>query len=167
MKKTVLLLLSLVALFAVTTGATTHPAKSAAAHAAKPMTPPMTPDDMKWGDAPAVFQPGAKMAVLAGDPGAKGLYAVRLSMPDGYRIAAHWHPTDEHVTVISGMFHIGMGDTFDDTKGIALPAGSYGVAPAHMNHYAWAEGATVVQVDGVGPFKLTYVNPADMPVAAK
>ena len=165
MKKTLLVLLLLTAVFAVATGATTK--THAKAHAAKAMTPPMTPDDMKWGDPPAVFQPGAKFVVLDGNPGAAGLYTVRLSMPDGYKIAAHWHPTDEHVTVISGMFHLGMGDKLDETKSIALPAGSFGVAPAHMNHYAWAEGPTIVQVHGMGPFKLTYVEPAYMPTAAK
>jgi hypothetical protein len=123
-----------------------------------------TPDNMKWGPAPPVFQAGAQMAVLEGNPGASGPYVVRLKMPDGYKIMPHWHPTTENVTVISGMFHLGAGEKFDDTKGMDMPAGSFGFVGPHMNHFAWATGETVVQVHGMGPFQLTYVNPADNPI---
>src|SRR6059036_3825196 len=77
----------------------------------------VVPNDMHWGDAPSVFQPGAKMAVLQGDPGAAGPYTVRLKMPDGYRIMPHWHPTRENVTVISGTFHLGTSPKFDEDLG--------------------------------------------------
>jgi hypothetical protein len=120
---------------------------------------------LQWGPAPAVFPAGARMAVLQGNPGATGEYTVRLEMPNGYKIAAHWHPTDENVTVISGTFLIGMGDTLNASKTMALPAGGFITAGAHMNHYAIARGRTVVQVHGMGPFALTYVNPADNPPA--
>jgi quercetin dioxygenase-like cupin family protein len=60
------------------------------------------PAEIKWGDPPPVFEKGAKFAVIAGDPGKPGIYVVRLKMPAGYKIAPHWHPTDEHVTVVSG-----------------------------------------------------------------
>jgi len=116
-----------------------------------------------WGPAPGVFPPGAKMAVLQGDPGQTALFTVRLEMPDGYRIAAHWHPTDEHITVISGTFLVGMGDTLNAARTTALPAGGFVTAPAKMNHYAIARGKTVVQVHAMGPFALTYVNPKDDP----
>jgi len=116
-----------------------------------------------WGPAPGVFPPGAKMAVLQGDPGQTALFTVRLEMPDGYRIAAHWHPTDEYITVISGTFLVGMGDTLNAARTTALPAGGFVTAPAKMNHYAIARGKTVVQVHAMGPFALTYVNPKDDP----
>ena len=67
------------------------------------------------------------------------------------------------MTIISGKFHIGMGDKLDKQKGVELRAGGFGEAPAHMNHYAWVTGETVVQVHGQGPFAITYVNPADDP----
>jgi hypothetical protein len=118
---------------------------------------------LKWGPAPPVFATGAKMAVLAGDPGKAGVYTVRLDLPDGYKIDAHFHPTDENVTVIEGTFLVGMGDKADAAKTTALPAGGFIVAPTNMHHYAFAKGHTVVQVHGVGPFALTYVNPADDP----
>ncbi len=88
---------------------------------------------------------------------------MRLKMPANYKIAAHWHPTSEYVTIVSGTFHIGMGDKLDQKKGIELRAGGFGEAHARMNHYAWTSEETVVQVHGQGPFQLTYVNPADDP----
>jgi len=83
--------------------------------------------DLKWGDPPAVFRKGAKLAVLSGNPGAAGPYTIRLKMPAGYRIAPHWHPTDENVTVIAGTFFAGMGEKFDRTSMKTLPAGGYAV----------------------------------------
>ena len=121
------------------------------------------PKDLKWGDAPPVFEKGSSMAVLSGDPSKEGLYVVRLKMPAGYKINAHWHPTDEHVTVISGTFALGMGDKLDKAAMKDLPPGGYALLPAQMHHYAMAKTAAVVQVHGMGPFQLTYVNPADDP----
>ena len=119
--------------------------------------------DVKWGDVPPVLPSGAKLAVISGDPGKSGPFAIRLQMPAGYRIAAHWHPTDENVTVLSGTFALGMGDAFDQTKVMDLPAGSYAVMPAEMRHFATAKTAATVQVNGMGPFVVNYVNPADDP----
>ena len=116
-----------------------------------------------WGPAPAVFPAGARMEVLQGDPGQNALFTVRLEFPAGYRIPAHFHPTDEHITVISGTFLVGMGDTLDAAKTKALAAGGFVTAGANMNHYAIARGRTVVQVHAMGPFVLTYVNPKDDP----
>ncbi|MBI4499899.1 MAG: cupin domain-containing protein [Gemmatimonadetes bacterium] len=116
-----------------------------------------------WGPAPAAFPAGAKLAVLQGDPGQAGLFTVRLDMPDGYKIAPHFHPTDEYVTVIEGTFLVGMGDRIDAKQATALPAGGFVTAGANMHHFAIAKGHTVVQVHAMGPFALTYVNPADDP----
>jgi quercetin dioxygenase-like cupin family protein len=123
------------------------------------------PDDpsVKWGPAPAVFPPGAQLAVMQGDPGASGPFIIRLRLPDGYVIAPHTHPTDENVTVLDGTFRVGMGRTFDESALVAVPAGGFVTAPALHEHYAKAQGVTTVQVDAVGPFALTYVNPADLP----
>ncbi|HEX7019302.1 MAG TPA: cupin domain-containing protein [Gemmatimonadaceae bacterium] len=118
---------------------------------------------LKWGPAPSVFPAGAKLAVLAGDPGKSGEYTVRLDMPNGYTIAPHFHPTDENVTVIKGTFLVGMGDKVSRSKMLTLPTGGFITAGAQMHHYAIARGRTIVQVHGVGPFQLTYVNPADDP----
>jgi quercetin dioxygenase-like cupin family protein len=118
---------------------------------------------LKWGPAPAVFPAGAKMAVLQGDPGKAELFTVRLDMPNGYTIKPHFHPTDEHVTVIAGTFKIGMGDAVDPTKMLTLTPGGFATAGAQMHHYAVAKGHTIVQVHAMGPFSLTYVNAKDDP----
>jgi quercetin dioxygenase-like cupin family protein len=102
-------------------------------------------------------------AVLEGDPAKPGPFLVRLKFPDGYRIAPHTHPKTERVTVLSGTFHLGMGERFDAKAGRAMPAGSYGHWPAGMKHYAWAEGETVIQLHGEGPWTIQYVNPDDDP----
>lgn len=122
---------------------------------------------LTWGPAPAVFPAGAKMAVLQGDPGSNALFTVRLDFPDGYRFPAHFHPTDEHVTVISGTFLVGMGDSIDLAKTVALAAGGFITAGANMHHFAVARGHTIVQVHAMGPFALTYVNPKDGPQASR
>ena len=122
-----------------------------------------TPADIKWGEGPPVFEKGVSFAVLAGDPGKEGLFVVRLKMPAGYKIAPHFHPTDEHVTVLSGTFALGMGDKLDKTAAKQLPVGGYALLPAEMHHYAIAISEATVQVHGMGPFQLTYVNPADDP----
>jgi len=122
-----------------------------------------TASEIKWGEPPPVFEKGASFAVVAGDPSKPGIYVVRLKMPAGYKIAPHWHPTDEHVTVISGTFALGMGDKFDEKTMKVLPAGGYALLPADMRHFALAKTDSTVQVHGMGPFALTYVNPADDP----
>ncbi len=125
------------------------------------------PSDIKWVDAPASLPPGAKMAVLEGAPAKPGPFTVRLQAPDGYKIPAHTHPTVERITVISGTFHLGMADKFDEAAGHEMVAGSFAIMPANMKHFAWATGETVVQVHSTGPFVIKYVNPADDPRNAK
>jgi quercetin dioxygenase-like cupin family protein len=137
--------------------------KKTSAKAAGPAVVVVTPDKIQWGPAPAVFPQGAQMAVLAGDPAKAGPFTVRLKVPDGYRIMPHWHPTTENVTVLSGEFRVGMGNKFDESTLTTLPPQSLAVVPPHHNHYAMAKGETEVQVSAMGPFKLTYVNPADDP----
>jgi quercetin dioxygenase-like cupin family protein len=119
--------------------------------------------EFKWGPAPAVFPKGAQIAVLQGDPSSAAQFTVRFRFPDGYRIAPHTHPTDENVTVISGVFKVGMGKKFETNGMLALPAGGFVTAPANEAHYAVAQGPVVVQVHAMGPFALTYVNRADAP----
>jgi quercetin dioxygenase-like cupin family protein len=130
---------------------------------AEEMKMPVNASQLKWAPAPDAFPKGAQLAVLSGDPTKDGLYVVRLKLPAGYKVPAHNHPTTEMVTVISGNFHLGMGDKLDEKKEMALTAGGFAEAPAKMNHYAWTTGPTIVQIHGPGPFAITYVNPADDP----
>ena len=127
------------------------------------MKMPVNASQLEWAPAPNFVPEGAEIVVLSGDPSKDGQYVVRLKMPAGYKVPAHNHPTTEMVTVISGDFHLGMGDRLDEDKSMLLTAGGFAVAPAQMNHYAWASSPTVVQIHGQGPFAITYVNPADDP----
>ena len=123
-----------------------------------------TPDTVPYGPAPAFVAPGAQLAVLEGNPmGASGDYTVRLKVPAGYKIAPHWHPKRENVTVISGTFKVGMGDTFDESKMGTFPAGSFAYLDPDMHHYAMAVDAVVVQIHGTAPVQFNYVNPKDDP----
>lgn len=125
------------------------------------------PDGLKWKDGPPSLPPGAKIAVLEGDPTKAGPFVFRVKVPDGYRIPPHTHPKRERVTVIAGSFNLGMGDKFDATKTEAMPAGSYGTWPAGMKHFVWVKGETIVQFHGEGPWTITYLNPADDPRTGK
>jgi quercetin dioxygenase-like cupin family protein len=127
----------------------------------------VNPADLKWMDAPPGLPAGAKMAVLDGDPTKKGSFTVRLQAPTGYKIPPHTHPTAERITVISGSFHLGMGDKFDESAGKELEPGGFAVMPAGMKHFAWSSGEAVVQINSEGPFVIKYVNPADDPRNAK
>ena len=126
------------------------------------MKMPVNAPQLQWAAAPALPE-GAQIAVLSGDPSKDGLYVVRVMMPAGYKVPAHNHPTTEMLTVISGDFHLGMGDKLDEEKGTLLTAGGFAEAPAKMNHFACATTPTVVQIHGQGPFAITYVNPSDDP----
>lgn len=127
----------------------------------------MTPDAIQWMAAPPTLPEGAKIAVLSGNPNGTGQFAIRLKLPDGYRIMPHWHPTAENVTVLSGEFRVGMGNKFDESQLKALPAGSYASVPAHHSHYGMTRGETELQITAMGPFKVVYVNPADDPSKKK
>jgi quercetin dioxygenase-like cupin family protein len=123
--------------------------------------------DIHWGPAPAVFPPGAEFAVMQGDPSKAEPFTVRLRFPNGYKIPPHTHPTAENVTVLSGTFLAGMGAQFDESTLKAMGRDDFASIPAGHAHYAKARGLTVVQVHAIGPFALTYVNPADTPAAAR
>jgi hypothetical protein len=121
------------------------------------------PTAIQWKEGPASLKKGAKMVVLEGDPAREGVFTMRLRLPDGFEVAPHWHTQVEHVTVISGLIHFGFGERFDRAATRAMPAGSFGHWPIGMRHFAWAEGETVLQLHGRGPWTITYVNPADDP----
>ncbi|HEU5170606.1 MAG TPA: cupin domain-containing protein [Gemmatimonadales bacterium] len=131
--------------------------------AGKPHAIVVLPDQVPFGPAPASLPAGAKLAVLEGNPAAAGPFTMRLWVPDGYRIPPHYHPAVEHVTVVKGTFKVGMGEKFDPSLLNALPVGTFAALAPGMRHFAQAEGETVIQLHGTGPWSLTYVNPADDP----
>jgi uncharacterized RmlC-like cupin family protein len=145
--------------------ATAKPASKSASTARKNA---FTPDQIQYGPAPAFLAPGAQLAVLEGNPmGATGDYTVRLKMPDGYKVAPHWHPKRENVSVISGTLKVGMGDKFDESKMMSFPAGSFAYLDPSMHHYAMGSGETVLQIHGRSPLKINYIDPNDDPSMKK
>jgi mannose-6-phosphate isomerase-like protein (cupin superfamily) len=122
----------------------------------------VNPDEIKWGEAPPDLPKGAQLAVLHGDPSKKGPFTVRFKMPDGYKIAPHWHSQDEALTTVSGTLKLHMGDTMDSPSH-DLTAGAFHYLPGKMHHSAEAKDETIVQISGMGPFDIHYLNPADNP----
>jgi hypothetical protein len=119
--------------------------------------------ELKWANGPGSLPRGAQFVVLEGDPAKEGLFTMRLRLPDGYQIPPHFHTGVEHVTVIAGTFNVGIGDKFDRTATKPMPAGTFGYWNPPMRHFAWTQGETILQLHGVGPWTVTYVNPADDP----
>ena len=120
-------------------------------------------EDLAWRPFPA-FPPEARLAVVVGDPTRPGPYVIRVHLPDGVRMMPHRHPEDRIYTVISGVFYIGLGETFDADKLVAYPPGAVIVLPGGQPHFHWAKsGDYVTQVTAIGPLGLAYVEPADDP----
>lgn len=122
----------------------------------------MKPQDIKWSEGLASLPKGAKLAVLYGDPSKPGPFGIRVKFPAKYTIPPHTHPTDENITVISGTLFMGTGDDMK-TKTMELATGSFAQMKTGTVHFARADKETVVQLNGMGPWGITYVNPKDDP----
>jgi quercetin dioxygenase-like cupin family protein len=122
-----------------------------------------SPISIEWKPGPAAIPAGARMAVLEGDPTKEGTFVVRFQFPEGYHIPPHTHPKTERVTVISGTLFLAMGENLDRSAAQTLTAGTYSFWPPGMKHTAWSGGETVIQLHGIGPWQINYVNPADDP----
>jgi hypothetical protein len=122
----------------------------------------LTPGDLKWVDISSL-PPGAKLAVIEGPLNEAVPFTFRLRFPANYEVPAHWHPAVERVTVISGTVNMGVGDKLDREKTKPLGPGSMAIMQPKTNHFVWTKEEAVVQLNGVGPWGITYVNPADDP----
>lgn len=140
------------------------PSHQMASTSAEPMSAHVMYDaaQLQWGDAPPALKKGAQATVLSGDPGKAEWFVLRLKAPAGYKVALHWHPTDEHVTVIEGDLTLRMGDGADAHAHTFVPGG-YALLPGHMHHAASTQGGAIVQIEGMGPFVINYVDPKDDP----
>jgi hypothetical protein len=170
------LLIFVVLLPVVAAAQTTPPAKATPARASSaPMI--VEPGSEKWGDIPAAAMVGtpsvemggtARVAIIQGDPMTPGrTYTLRLSCTDGTKIAPHWHPTTENVTVIRGAAAVGMGSKWDDAALKDVPTGGFFWAAPHMTHFAECKGDTILQVHGVAPFVINFVSPDESQPAKK
>jgi len=120
------------------------------------------PSDIKWTPVPSL-PPGAQISVLEGPLNQAVPITARIKFPANYRLPAHTHPVIEHVTVLSGTFHMGAGDKLDQSLSKPLTTGSFAIMQPGTAHFAWTEEETVVQIHSVGPWGITYINPADDP----
>jgi len=120
---------------------------------------------MKWIDGPAVGLPaGAKLAVVKGDPSKEGDFTVLIKMPANYAVPPHHHPTDEVVRVMgAGTLTYGIGDKLDKSNSGTLTKGYHVTMQSGMNHWVSTTDPVEVQVSGMGPFAITYVDPKDDP----
>ena len=123
----------------------------------------VTPAEIQWRPAPAVLPAGAQGAVFYGDPTKDGLFAMRFKLPKGYRVAPHTLSKAGTFTVISGTFRIGMGEKADPSKARAMPAGSFIALPPGTPHFVSVDEETVVQLNNIGPWEITYTDPKDDP----
>lgn len=115
--------------------------------------------DLKW--TPIIK--GCELAPLSGDPNADGTpFVIRIRCADGAKIPAHWHPVDENITVMKGTFMVGMGDAFDESKMQTMNVGNFLTMTKEMHHFGLCKGETIVQVHGIGPFKINWVNPSEV-----
>lgn len=141
-------------------------AQDAATPPAAPATPPASTHvalqsaDLKWGEAPPAFERGAQAVVLSGDPTKPGPFVIRLKAPAGYKVANHWHPTDEQVTLLEGDATLQMDDGASKKT---FSRGAFVLLPAQMHHAVSTTGGMTVQVSAMGPFELNYVDPKDDP----
>ena len=123
----------------------------------------MTPTEIQWGPGPASLPAGAQAAVLYGDPAKDGLFSMRFKLPKGYRVPSHTLSKAGLFTVISGTFRIGMGEKADPSKARAMPAGSFVALASGTPHFVSVDEETVVQLNNVGPWEISYIDPKDDP----
>jgi hypothetical protein len=124
----------------------------------------VTPGDLKWNDVGSL-PAGAKVAVIEGDPSKEGMTTIRIKLPANYRVPPHYHGTVERSTILSGTLHLGTGEKFDAQKASAMVPGSVLLMPPKMAHFAFTKEEVIFQLNVMGPWTVTYVNPADDPRA--
>ena len=122
----------------------------------------VTAPDLKWSELGSL-PPGAKVAVIEGDPSKEGMVTMRVKLPPNYTVAPHYHGTIERSTIMSGTLYIGMGEKFDRQKLTAMPPGTVLLMPPKMPHFALTKEEVIFQLNVMGPWTVTYVSPADDP----
>ncbi len=98
--------------------------------------------------------PGAlQTATLFGDPAKPGIFVQRVKFPAGIKVMPHFHPDEPRtVAVLSGTLYFGLGDTWDEGRLQAFPAGTFFTEASRVSHFAWAkDGEVIVQLTSVGP----------------
>jgi len=123
----------------------------------------LPPVEMQWTTQGGLAAPGMEQLNLVGDPAKPGPYTLRLKFPKGFRIAPHTHPDSREVTIVSGTFATGYGETVDAAKLKILPAGSFYTEPANVPHYIEIKEDVILQVSGMGPSGRRFIGSTDGP----
>jgi quercetin dioxygenase-like cupin family protein len=127
----------------------------------------VTPDQVQWADAPSIG-PGVKIAVIEGTMKDERPFTALIKFPANFKVPTHTHPVTERVTVLSGNFHLGIGNEFDKAKAKTLPPGSIALMEPGVTMFAFTgDEASVIQLHGTGPWGITYVHPEENPAAKK
>ncbi len=122
-----------------------------------PAPVPILSESLRWVSPPQV--PGLQSVWILGAEQKPGLYLLRVKLAPGTRIPPHAHPDERNTTVLAGTIYVGFGETFDESKLVAIPTGAVYVAPANVSHYIWAkDGETIHQESGVGPTGTTMIK---------
>jgi anti-sigma factor ChrR (cupin superfamily) len=115
--------------------------------------------DLKW----TPIMKGCDLAPVWGDPSAEEKpFVLRIRCAAGTMVPAHWHPTDEYLTVLKGTFRIAMGETFDEKRLETMNTGNFTLITKEMRHFGDCPNDCIVQAHGMGPFKVNWVNPAEV-----
>jgi quercetin dioxygenase-like cupin family protein len=124
-------------------------------------------EDIQWTTF-AAYPPTVHLAVMVGDPSKPGPYTIRVKVPGGQKFMPHKHPEDRVYTVLSGVFYIGLGEEFDESKLSAFAPGSIVVLPGNQPHFHWAKsGEYITQITAEGPLGLDYIDPDNDPRTSK
>lgn len=118
---------------------------------------------LKWGPAPPGLPQGSRVAVVSGDPAKAGPFTLRVDMPPDYAIRPHHHPTQEELRLIEGTLHLGHGAKWDEKAMTAVAADRPVTIKPKEPHFLHAASRVVLEVQGTGPFAITYVDPKDDP----
>lgn len=117
---------------------------------------PILPTTVKWQTSSITRN---EIAWFVGAPDKQGVYAQRVKIPAGNRIAPHTHPDERFSIVLEGTIYVGFGEIFDEAKVVAVPTGGMYIAPAGVPHYVWArDGAAIYQETGFGPTASNFIQ---------
>lgn len=93
--------------------------------------------------------------ILYGDPERDGEpFVMRVHELPGSIVPPHSHPVDEHITVVSGSWFFALGQEFDRKALTEIKAGGYAFAPKGSWMFGYCPDGAIVQVHGVGPFRI-------------
>ena len=128
-------------------------------HSAPSQPKQICESELTWSDTKPPMLPGAKMAIVEGNPKTEGHFTIRVKFPPYYKIPPHIHPVDERTTVLKGAISIGFGDVLDTLNAKKITEGCFYLNPAGIHHYAFTSGEeTEIQISTNGPWGLELIE---------